>query len=242
MRRKQTSRTTEPRRPARRATAAVVLGAALAVSVPGIASAHMGPHEAGNKTAVMAKQSTGATPATDSSAAELRAGLTALLTEHVYLAGIATGTALGGGDLGPPAAALDQNSMGLAAAIGSVYGDAAGESFLALWRKHIQFFVDYTTATATGDAAAKAKAVADLDGYRADFGAFLESANPNLPKEAVAEELKPHVATLFAAIDAQATKDPSQYEKLRIAADHMPMTAKVLAAGISTQFPKKFKR
>ena len=37
-------------------------------------------------------------------------------------------------------------------------------------------------------------------------------------------------------------KDPSQYEKLRTAADHMPMTAKILAAGISTQFPKKFKR
>jgi hypothetical protein len=243
MKRHQTSRTTEPRRrTGRRATAAVVLGAALAVSVPGIASAHMGPHEAGNATAVMAKQSTGAMAASDSSASELRAALTALLQEHVYLAGIATGTALSGGDLGPPAAALDQNSMGLADAIGSVYGDAAGESFLALWRKHIQFFVDYTNATATGDAAAKAKAVSDLDAYRADFGAFLESANPNLPKEAVAEELKPHVATLFAAIDAQATKDPSQYEKLRIAADHMPMTAKILAAGISTQFPKKFKR
>lgn len=243
MKRHQTSRTTEPqRRPGRRATAAVVLGAALAVSVPGIASAHTGPHTAGARTAVTVKQSTGATPATNSSAAELRAGLTALLQEHVYLAGIATGTALSGGDLGPPAAALDQNSMGLADAIGSVYGAAAGESFLALWRKHIQFFVDYTKATATGDAAAKAAAVADLDGYGADFGAFLESANPNLPKEAVAEELKPHVATLLAAIDAQAIKDPSQYEKLRMAAEHMPMTAKVLAAGIATQFPKKFKR
>ena len=244
MHRDQTSRSTAPRRRiGRRATAAVVLGTALAaVSAPGIASAHVGPHESGNATVVLTRQSTGATAATDSSAAELRAALTALLQEHVYLAGIATGTALSGGELGPPAAALDQNSMGLADAIGSVYGDAAGESFLALWRKHIQFFVDYTTATATGNAAAKAKAVADLDAYRSDFGAFLESANPNLPKEAVAGELKPHVATLFAAIDAQATKDPSQYEKLRIAASHMPMTAKILAAGIATQFPKKFKR
>ena len=33
--------------------------------------------------------------------------------------------------------------------------------------------------------------------------------NPNLPKDAVAEELKPHVATLFAAIDAHVAGDPT---------------------------------
>jgi hypothetical protein len=223
---------------ARRAVAALSLGAVAALAVPGVASAHTGTHD---PMAVSVKSATGKAVPTDSSAAELRAGLTALLQEHVYLAGIATGTALGGGDLAAPAQTLDENSVALSDAIGSVYGDAAGEAFLALWRKHIQFFVDYTTATATGDAAGKAKAAAELDAYRSDFGAFLSSANPNLPKEAVAEELKPHVATLFAAIDAQAAKDPAQYAKLREAASHMPMTAKILAGGIAKQFPKKFK-
>jgi hypothetical protein len=242
----RTSRDPRRMRRARRTTAAVVVGAVLAVAAPGVASAHSGAHDSDTAQAMTVSQrsagATGKTVPTDSSAAELRAALTALLQEHVYLAGIATGTALGGGDLTAPAQTLDQNSIALSDAIGSVYGDAAGEQFLALWRKHIQFFVDYTTATATGDATAKAQAAANLDQYREDFGAFLASANPNLPKEAVAEELQPHVATLFAAIDAQAAKDPSQYEKLREAASHMPMTAKVLAAGIATQFPKKFKR
>lgn len=234
-----TDRHPSHRRTPRRATAAIVLGAALAVAVPGVASAHGAGHE---PAAPMARTAAARMAPSDSSAAELRAGLTALLQEHVYLAGITTGTALGGGDMTAPAQTLDENSQALAEAIASVYGDPAGEQFLALWRTHIGFFVDYTKATATGDTAAKAQAAANLDQYREDFGAFLASANPNLSKEAVAEELKPHVATLFAAIDAQATKDPSQYAKLREAASHMPMTAKVLAAGISTQYPKKFRK
>ena len=100
--------------------------------------------------------------------------------------------------------------------------------------------MDYTTGKATNDQAKVDKAKADLDSYRSDFGAFLASANPNLPKEAVAEELKPHVATLFAAIDAQAAKSPDAFDKLREAASHMPMTANVLAGGIVKQFPDKF--
>ena len=84
------------------------------------------------------------------------------------------------------------------------------------------------------------KAQADLDGYRADFGAFLASANPNLTKDAVADELTPHVSSLFAAIDAQAAKDPSATDKLQVAAAHMPGTAAVLAGAIVKQFPDKF--
>ena len=180
---------------------------------------------------------------TDSGAANLRALLTAQLQEHVYLAGTATGAALGGrnDDFMAAAKSLDANSVDLSKSIESVYGPDAGKTFLDLWRKHIGFFVDYTTGKATNDTAKVEKARKDLDGYRADFGAFIASANPNLPKQAVADELKPHVETLFAAIDAQAAKDPTAFDKLRVAASHMPMTADVLAGGIAKQFPDKFK-
>jgi hypothetical protein len=178
---------------------------------------------------------------TDNGASSLRAGLTSLLEEHVYLAGITTGEALAGHDFKPAAAALEANTQALQDAVASVYGDAGGQQFGALWRKHIGFFVDYTTGRATHDQAKVAKARSDLDGYRADFGAFIESATKGgLPKQAVADELKPHVETLFAAIDAQAAKDPSQFAKLKTAADHMPMTAAILAKAITTQFPDKF--
>ena len=183
-------------------------------------------------------------PATETGAAELRATLTAGLQEHVYLAGIAITNGVGQGLDSPEfeasAGSLDKNSIALSEAIGSVYGDDAGKQFLALWRDHIGFFVAYTKAKAEGNAKAAEKARKDLDGYRAEFGAFLSSANPELTQEAVADELKPHVASVFATIDAVVAKSPDTFEKLREAAAHMPTTANVLAGAIATQMPDKF--
>jgi hypothetical protein len=177
---------------------------------------------------------------TETAAATTRAVLTAQLQEHVYLAGIATGTALSAGPTSAAykaaAATLDKNSVQLSETVGSVYGDAGGKQFLDLWRKHIGFFVEYTLGAAKNDTAMKNAAVKKLDGYRADFGAFLESATEGgLPKAAVAEELVPHIQTLAAAVDAQAAKSPTAYDKLKTAADHMPMTAAILAGAIATQ-------
>lgn len=189
-----------------------------------------------------AKQSTG-NPA-QSGAAELRAGLTHLLQEHVYLAGIAVTQGVGEGldsaGFKAAAATLDENSKGLADAIAGVYGEPAGKQFLALWRRHIGMFVEYAKGKATGDAELAQKARRDLDGYRAEFGAFLASANPNLTKEAVAEELKPHVSSVFRAINAVVGGDADVFDKLREAAGHMPNTAAVLAGAIAKQKPDMF--
>jgi hypothetical protein len=85
------------------------------------------------------------------------------------------------------------------------------------------------------------QAVADLVAYTEDFGAFLSSANPNLPKDTVAELVKMHVLTLKDVIDAQAAGDPTTtYMKLREAYAHMGMIADPLAAAIVAQFPDKF--
>jgi hypothetical protein len=181
------------------------------------------------------------TPATATPAADLRATLTAGLQEHVYLAGIAVFAAVNTPDQFDPAAeALDENSVALSEAITSVYGDEAGEAFLGLWRSHIGMFVDYTNAKAKGDDAGAKKATDELTAYATDFGEFLEGANPNLPADAVAEELKVHAASLITAIDATVAGDPGAFSALREAAGHMPMTAATLAGGISTQFPEKF--
>lgn len=185
-------------------------------------------------------------PATTSrtKAAALRTGLNNLLREHVYLAGAATGAALAGRDpeFKAAAAALDANSVAIAGAIRSVYGEGAGQAFLPLWRRHIGFVVDYTGGVAASDQAKQDKAVNDLVGYTQDFGAFLQSANPNLPKAVVADLVKHHVVTLKAVIDAQATKDPAKaYTAIRAAADHMQMIADPLAEAIVTQFPDRFR-
>jgi hypothetical protein len=182
--------------------------------------------------------------AVDDGPATLRATLTALLEDHVYLAGIAIGTGVGQG-LGSPAfkaaaGELDGNSIALSKTIGSVYGAMEAKRFLALWRAHIGFFVDYTKAKAARDRPAAEEALAKLDGYRKTFGAFIASINPNLSTTAVADSLKPHIDTLAAAIRAAVKKSPKTFDRLREAATHMPMTAGVLAAGFAKQFPDRF--
>jgi hypothetical protein len=170
-------------------------------------------------------------------AAALRATLTSLLSDHVWLAGNALDTAVQHkGDLNDPQVvgavkALDANSVALSKAIGSVYPDAE-EPFLASWRQHIGFFVNYTLGKATKDDKQVAKAKADLDAYRTSFGELINSVIPELPADAVAKELTPHVDTLFAAIDASVAGKPDYQSKLSKAADHMPMTAAILTSGI----------
>ena len=177
------------------------------------------------------------------SASDLRTGYNALLAEHVFLAAAATNAALGGrqAEFEAAAAALDGNSQDIAASIGSVYGPDAEKAFLPLWRKHIGMAVDYTMGVATKDKVKQDKAVADLMGYTQDFGAFLASANPNLPKDVVAELVKHHVVTLKSVIDPQAAGDQAAaFAALRVAAGHMSMIGDPLAGAIAKQFPAKY--
>jgi hypothetical protein len=178
---------------------------------------------------------------TSSPAAELRATLTAGLQEHVYLAGIAVYAAVNTPEAFDPAvAALDENSVALSEAVGGIYGADAGEAFLGLWRTHIDMFVAYTQGRAAGDQAAVDAALADLDAYAGDFGAFLEGANPNFDADDIAENLGMHVGTLTAAIDAVVAGEADGFTKLRAAAGHMSMTAQYLADGIARQHPDDF--
>ena len=197
-------------------------------SVPSAPMTHSPSH--GPTTSAVAPDAT--------EAAALRATLTSLLSDHVWLAGNALDTAVQHkGDLKDPQVvgavkALDANSVALAKTVGSVYPDAE-KPFLASWRQHIGFFVDYTLGKATENDKQVAKAKADLDAYRVSFGQLINSVIPELPADAVAEELIPHVDSLFAAIDASVAGKPDYQTKLSKAAEHMPMTAAVLASGIA---------
>src|SRR5262249_46282674 len=178
-----------------------------------------------------------------SKAADLRTTLDYLMGEHLLLAASATGAALGGRDaqFKAAAAALDANRVDISKAIGSVYGQGAQDAFLPLWRRHIGFVVDYTVGVATKDKAKQDKAVNDLVQYTQDFGAFLASANPNLPKDVVADLVKSHVLTLKDVIDAQAAGDQAKaFAATRAAYAHMTMIADPLAGAIAKQFPDRF--
>jgi hypothetical protein len=173
----------------------------------------------------------------DSDAAGLRAQLTYLLTEHVYLAGIAVDTAYVTGADSPEfklaADTLDANSVAVSEAVGSVAGDENAATFLQSWRSHIDDFVSYAVAAKEGDQAGKREALRNLAAYQRTAGAFFADITGGaLPASAVRASLAEHADTLTAAIDALAAGDPSAFDKLKTAADHMPMTAMALADGI----------
>ena len=168
----------------------------------------------------------------------LRAAIQAALYDHVYLAGAAIDQALqDGGDLTAPntaaaVQALDDNSVAVAALIGSVYPDAE-QPFLDSWRSHIPFFVEYTLGKVTSDQARIDAAVAGLGEYAVSFGQLINSVVPELPAEAVQGELEMHATSLLAAIDADIAGDPAYFGLLQEAASHMQMTATALAGGIA---------
>ncbi len=201
-----------------------------------------------------AADSTTTTPAggtdagsTESGAATLRAGLTSLLQEHVYLAGVTVETAVDAmGDVEDPAvvaasSALDENSQALADAVASVAGQEKGDAFLDLWRNHIGFFVDYTLGKATADDAMVDQALSDLDGYQEAAGAFFEEITAgNITSDAVVANLETHIETLTAAIDALVAGDASAFDLLQQAADHMQTTAAALSGAIVAAVPAMF--
>jgi len=173
---------------------------------------------------------------TTTAAAQLYASLDQLLREHVDLTANVVQTAVtkgpSSGATKQALATLDQNTKGLGAAIGSVYGSAAQAQFLKLWRAHIGYFVHYTLGVATDNKAEVATANKDLAGYTAQFSQFIADAT-KLPASAVAADLKGHVTSLEAAINAIVARRPSAGQKIEMAAMHMDGTAQVLAKGIA---------
>jgi len=208
------------------------------------------PKNAQNQSASTAQGGqTSSAQGVDTGAATLRAGLTDLLSEHVYLAALATGAALRGDTAGFEqfATALNgptnSNSADLVAAIGSAYGPEVGKAFDGLWRsdKHIPQFVAYTQATAKGDKAGQDAAVTQLKAYAKEFGTTINSVNDKLPAEVVEGAIVQHATELIAVINAQKAGDqPAVYSALRNAYGHMAHTAKALAGGTVAKFPEKF--
>ncbi len=221
-----------------------------ALALTGCMSGNDGNDAAGETTTTHAMDDTttdGATAAgvsTTGAATDLRVTLDRLLGEHAYLAMIATQKGVSGDkDFQAIAAALDQNSVDLGDAIGSVYGAGAKEKFLDgkfLWRDHIRFFVDYTTGVAKNDKAMQSKAVGNLKAYIEAFSAFLAKAT-GLPQAALRSGIDEHVMQLMGQLDQYAAGGyASAYTTANAAYEHMFMTGDTLAGGIADQSPDKF--
>lgn len=182
------------------------------------------------------------TPSTTTKAAGLRVVLNSLEAQHVDLASVATRAGFDGSPMFDASAkALDENSVALSKAIGSIYGQEAETKFLEIWRSHITFFVNYTVAAKGGDQAGMDKAVSDLNGYVSAVSDLLGGAT-GLPKEAVAELVTEHVGLLKMAVDKHGAGDyAGSYTAQQQARDQITTKiADTLAGAIVKQSPEKF--
>ena len=144
----------------------------------------------------------------------------------------------GGKNFPALAKALDNNSVAISKAIGSLYGASAAQTFLNgknLWRAHINDFVAYTVATAKHDKAGQTKAVNDLMAYIQTQAAFFAKAI-GLPKQVLVNDLTAHVLQLKGALDEyNAGKYAQTFSLVHGAYQHMFMTGSALAGGIAAQ-------
>lgn len=175
----------------------------------------------------------------------LRTTLDRLLVEHAALAMLAMQKGYNGApDFGAVAGQLDMNTQDIGAAVGSVYGAAAGDTFINgpfLWRNHIKFFVEFTQGEAKGDSAMVADANQNLDRYNGAVAKFLSGANPNLPDAAVQATFRTHINQLETALTSYASGDFAKtYATWVESMDHMFMSGGTLAGAIVAQFPQKF--
>lgn len=177
-----------------------------------------------------------------SPATDLRITLDRLLGEHTYLAALAMRATLNDApDRVSATEALAANAADLAATIGDIYGQAAGDAFGALWESHLNSYFEYVAGLADDDDAAVADALEQLRDYRHDFSSFVANANPFLPDAALDGLLESHTDHLVRQADAYASGDyEASHELAREAYVHAAELSASLAAAIRDQFPRRF--
>lgn len=176
-------------------------------------------------------------------AAELRAGLDHLLSEHFTLAVTAMTKAYDGTkDAAAAYSALDQNALDMQPAIASLYGEAGAAEFGRIFSAHNRYTDDLVKATKSKDAAAIKVAEDKVSGFVNEFGNFLGTATEGkLPADAAKQVIRSHEDHVQEVFDDYAAGDyRGAYEAYREGYAEMFVISKALSSAIVTQMPAKF--
>lgn len=178
-----------------------------------------------------------------SGAADVRAAWDRLLGEHVILISFMSSAAFGerGEEFDAYLVQLDANSVEMADYVGSLYGEAAGATFLEFWLEHTGEVVEYIEGLEAGNSEQAQHALEELVEYAFELGDFFEEINPNFRSTELAGHVEAHVADLEAVIGGHAAGDPARtYPALRHAYKHMDELALSLALGTAARFPDTY--
>ena len=181
---------------------------------------------------------------TTNKASDLRANLVTLGVEHMILTDQAVDAALDGSpNATASATALYANGTNIGAAVGSVYGKDAENTFNTVWKLHLDEFVKYAVASKSGDEAGKTAALNTIDSqYTKPLAQYLAKANPNLPEGTLESALREHVDMTAKMIDFHVAGNyTEESNELTMANKHMEGIMSTLAGGIVKQYPDKFK-
>ncbi|MDN8590578.1 copper amine oxidase N-terminal domain-containing protein [Paenibacillus sp. 11B] len=205
----------------------------LTLLMPGIAGAASTP-----QTPMATMKASVNTPAAD-----LRASLDHLLSEHFALAVTAMAKAYDGAkDADAAYKALDQNALDMQPAIASLYGDAGAKEFERIFRAHNKYTDDLVKATKMGNQAGIKQAQDNINGFVEEFSTFLSTATEGkLPKAAAKNALKVHEDLVQKVFDEYVAGDYADaYKAYREGFKEMFDVSKALSTAITTQMPEKF--
>jgi hypothetical protein len=139
------------------------------------------------------------------------------------------------------AARLLKNQDDIGAAVGSIYGEAAGHKLADLLKQHIMIAVDIIDAAKKNDDGRFKDANAKWDRNAEDIAAFLSSANPNWPKADVTDLLMQHLDLTRKEVTAHMhRKFEDDVEAFDQILTEILTVADVLATGVVRQYPDRF--
>ena len=164
----------------------------------------------------------GEEPPGESAAASLRADLTGLFEEQVYLTGftvesaVSTGGRLGSEEATAMADATAESAAELADVLGAAYGVEAGVEFLEVWEAHQDAIIQFGLGDGTAEAVTTA---------RDAVVSTLESFDEEADFSAVASGLQASDDEMLGTVEEMASGEPAAAVDLRAAAEEMPEVA-----------------
>jgi hypothetical protein len=136
---------------------------------------------------------------------------------------------------------LMKNQEDIGSAVGTVYGDAAGQKLTTLLKEHIAIAADLVKAAKAKDTAKQTQADQKWHKNAQDIADFLSQANPNWPKATLMDLLNMHLSTTADEVNARLKKDwDADVKAFDAVYSHILKMSDALSDGIVKQFPQKF--
>jgi hypothetical protein len=159
-----------------------------------------------------------AAAAIDAPAEKLRAAFAMLLGEHMQLViDTQRATFAGAPEFKAAAAQVNANTTALTKGMGAIVGPKKATEFEDAWAEHVEGLLDYSTAVASNDEAAKTAARQEMRGYGARLALYLSDVVRNeVPLEPLTNALGEHDQHLVDQVNAYAEKRYGEAQETEI--------------------------